>query len=140
MQRITVFEGELRIDLADGDGEVVRDPSPLMMPWTSVRGRALSQVIGPGGQTAIATPIRQDARARLVAGIANARVWLDELTRGTMSDLKALAHREGCSERHVRMTLNLAFLPPDLVKAAVEGTITAGNGVVSLSDTPIAWV
>lgn len=51
-----------------------------------------------------------------------------------------IAEREGVSERSVRMTLNLAFLAPELVKAAVDGTMPAGAGLSALSDLPPLWV
>ena len=74
-----------------------------------------------------------------MSGIAKARLWLDDLIAGCATDTNAIAAREGCSERHVRMTLNLAFLPPDLVKAAVDGTLPDGPGVVRLGSAPLHW-
>lgn len=56
-----------------------------------------------------------------------------------MPDLRAVADREGCSERHVRMVLNLAFLAPAVVKAAVGGTLPGGWGVVRRSEAPLLW-
>jgi site-specific DNA recombinase len=46
-----------------------------------------------------------------------------------------LCAREQCSVRQVNMTVSLAFLAPDLVKAAVEGRI----GVERLRDQPAEW-
>jgi site-specific DNA recombinase len=37
------------------------------------------------------------------------------------------------------MTISLAFLAPDLVKAAVEGRLPHGMGVVRLCDLPAEW-
>ena len=37
------------------------------------------------------------------------------------------------------MTISLAFLAPDLVKAAVEGRLPRGVGVERLRDTPAEW-
>jgi site-specific DNA recombinase len=37
------------------------------------------------------------------------------------------------------MTLSLAFLAPDIVKAAVEGTLPRGFGVSRLIDMPLSW-
>ena len=50
-----------------------------------------------------------------------------------------IAEREGSSERFVRQTLNLAFLSPDLVRAAVDGTLPRGCGVSKLADSPLDW-
>ena len=45
---------------------------------------------------------------------------------------KASRSESGCSVRKVNMTISLAFLAPDLVKAAIEGTTAHGMGVVRL--------
>ena len=37
------------------------------------------------------------------------------------------------------MTISLAFLAPDLVKAAIEGRLPHGMGVVRLADLPAEW-
>src|ERR1019366_7183510 len=47
-----------------------------------------------------------------------------------------LCAREKCSVRHVNMTISLAFLAPNLVKAAVEGRLPRGIGVERLRDPP----
>jgi hypothetical protein len=49
---------------------------------------------------------------------------------------KTLAKREGCSIRKVNMTISLAFLAPDLVKAAIDGRLPHGMGVARLADLP----
>jgi hypothetical protein len=37
------------------------------------------------------------------------------------------------------MTISLAFLAPDLVKAAIEGRLPSGLGVARLVDAPAEW-
>jgi hypothetical protein len=37
------------------------------------------------------------------------------------------------------MTLSLAFLAPEIVKAAVEGRLPRGFGLTRLVDLPMAW-
>ena len=37
------------------------------------------------------------------------------------------------------MTVSLAFLAPDLVKAAIEGKVPRGIGVARLRDAPVEW-
>jgi hypothetical protein len=39
----------------------------------------------------------------------------------------------------VNMTISLAFLAPDLVKAAIEGRLPHGMGVARLADLPVEW-
>ena len=37
------------------------------------------------------------------------------------------------------MTISLAFLAPDLVKAAMEGRLPRGMGIARLMDSPAEW-
>jgi hypothetical protein len=53
--------------------------------------------------------------------------------------IDGIAAREACSKRHVSMTISLAVLAPNLVKAAVDGRLPRGIGVARLFDAPIAW-
>jgi len=41
--------------------------------------------------------------------------------------------------RRVTMMISLAFLAPDLVKAAIEGRLPRGMGVARLVDMPSEW-
>jgi len=84
-------------------------------------------------------PIRAETRATLVAAIATARHWLDELVAGTMQSVEQIAEREKCSIRQVNRTITLAFLAPSLVQAAVEGRLPRGIGVARLRDLPTEW-
>jgi hypothetical protein len=43
------------------------------------------------------------------------------------------------SVRQVNMAISLAFLAPNLVKAAVEGRLPRGIGVERLRDLPTEW-
>jgi hypothetical protein len=84
-------------------------------------------------------PIRAESRARLVEGVAKARLWLDQLLSSEIEGTRQIALRERCTERSVRMTLGLAFLSPAIVKAAVDGTLPRGCGVSLCLDMPSAW-
>lgn len=83
--------------------------------------------------------IRSENRATLVASIARGRRWLDELITDTVANAEIIAKREGCTGRQVNMTISLAFLAPDLVKAAIEGRLPHGMGVRRLRDMPPEW-
>ena len=50
------------------------------------------------------------------------------------ADAGQLAKRERCTERQINLTLSLAFLSPQLVKAAVEGRLPRGINIVRLRD------
>jgi site-specific DNA recombinase len=65
--------------------------------------------------------------------------WLDEIVSGSVSDVLQIATRQKCSARQVNLTISLAFLAPDLVRAAVEGRFPRGIGVERLRDAPAEW-
>jgi site-specific DNA recombinase len=56
-----------------------------------------------------------------------------------VTDVQQIAGRQKCSVRQVNMTISLAFLAPDLVRAAVEGRLPRGIGVERLRDAPAEW-
>ena len=85
-------------------------------------------------------PMKSENRARLLQAIRNGMVWLNELVDQTVSDTEALAQREGCSERTIRMTLSLAFLAPDIITAAIDGRLPRGLGLSRLTELPAGWV
>ena len=84
-------------------------------------------------------PIRSENRALLVASIARGRRWLDELIADPTANAESIAKREDCTARKVNMTISLAFLAPDLVKAAIDGRLPHGMGVARLCDPPVEW-
>jgi site-specific DNA recombinase len=86
-----------------------------------------------------ARPIRSESRALLVASIARGRRWFDELLADANANAESIAKRERCSVRKVNMTISLAFLAPDLVKAAIAGQLPHGMGVARLADMPAEW-
>lgn len=61
------------------------------------------------------------------------------MLQGDVPGFAAIAMRENRSERSVRMILSLAFLAPDIVKAAIEGTLPRGHGLSTLTDLPMKW-
>jgi hypothetical protein len=112
----------------------------LHVPWqrTSLtRRREILLLEGMPPQ--FARPIRSETRATLVAAIARGRHWLDELTTDPSVTTENIAKRENCTIRKVNMTISLAFLAPDLVKAAIDGRLPHGMGVARLTDLPPEW-
>jgi site-specific DNA recombinase len=141
--RVDVRATELVVTLHDMD-DAPEQGSPgsnvLSIPWQKVAAKRHREIIGSDGDPATPTrPIRAEARARLVNSIAHGRRWLEEIKSGAVPSVDAIAAREGCSRRHVNMTISLAFLAPSLVKGAVEGRLPHGIGVVRLVDAPADW-
>jgi DNA invertase Pin-like site-specific DNA recombinase len=117
-----------------------RDGELLSIPWQKPPSRKSRQILIPlGVRRNEVRPIRIERRARLVNAIARGRRWLDEIVSGAATNIEQIATRQNCSVRQVNMTISLAFLAPDLVKAAVEGRLPRGIGVERLRDAPAEW-
>ena len=146
IRSITIWKDEIVIVLSDrnlADESAAGEPGvtqTIRLPWTPP-GRPRRDIILPHDPNASANgrPIRADTRNRLLKGIALGRRWLDEIVRGTCADTESLARREDKSERSVRMTLSLAFLSPEIVKAAIEGKLPRHIGLTELADAPLNW-
>ena len=112
----------------------------LRVPWHKTPLKRRRKILVPASvPTQDARPIRSENRALLIASIARGRRWLNELIADPTANTESIATRECCSVRKVNMTISLAFLAPDLVKAAIEGRLPHGMGVVRLADLPAEW-
>jgi DNA invertase Pin-like site-specific DNA recombinase len=137
IDRITLGAQSIEIRLA-GDGD--QAPERLTIPWTPTTFIRKREVITPSNDEGNgARPIRVEARTKLLAAIAKSRRWLDDIVSARAAGIEAIAAREGVSERAARMALSLAFLAPDIVQAAVDGTLPRGFGVSRLMDMPANW-
>jgi hypothetical protein len=122
------------------EGSHSRDGQLLSIPWQKPPSRKSRQILIPLGVSRNEVrPTRIERRARLVNAIARGRLWLDEIVSGSVANIEQIATRQKCSVRQVNMTISLAFLAPDLVKAAVEGRLPRGIGVERLRDAPAEW-
>jgi site-specific DNA recombinase len=141
--RVDVFEDRLAIRLKSADDEETSDSiddHQLSIPWQKPPSRRSRQILLPHGvPRSEVRPTRIERRARLVSAISRGRRWLDEMVSGSVTDFQQIATRQKCSIRQVNMTISLAFLAPDLVRAAVEGRLPRGIGVERLRDAPAEW-
>jgi site-specific DNA recombinase len=141
--RIDVHADHLAIRLNSANVEETSDSTSgqlLSIPWQKPPSRQSRQMLLPHGVPRNEVrPTRIERRARLVSAIARGRRWLDEIVSGSVTDVQQIATRQKCSVRQVNMTISLAFLAPDLVRAAVEGRLPRGIGVERLRDAPAEW-
>jgi site-specific DNA recombinase len=139
IDRVVISHATIRIHLsevADGsDGARI-----LTLPWTQPSPYRKRKIIqGSNDAKTYARPMPANARAILIEALRDAHRWLDELLSDPRLTLESIASREDKSERSIRMTLSLAFLAPDIVKAAVEGRLPRGFGLKRLVDLPMVW-
>ena len=83
--------------------------------------------------------MKVEDRSRILHAIAIARTWLNDLIAARIDSTDAIALRQGCSERSVRMTLSLASLSPEIVRAIIEGRLPRGIGIKHLAELPPSW-
>jgi len=115
------------------------DPS-LTIAWHKPPSKRSRRILLPhNASRSEIRPERFERRARLVSAIARGRQWLDDVVSGRVTTIAELCAREKCSARQVNMTISLAFLAPNLVKAAIEGRLPRGIGVERLRDPPTEW-
>jgi site-specific DNA recombinase len=141
--RIEVHRDRLVIQFNSEDpdetSETAGAPS-LSIPWQKPPSRRARLILLPhGAPKGEVRPTRIERRARLVNAIARGRRWLDEIRSGSITDVEQIARRQKCSVRQVNMTISLAFLAPDLVRAAVQGRLPRGVGVERLRDPSAEW-
>jgi site-specific DNA recombinase len=115
------------------------DPS-LTIAWHKPPSKRARRILLPhNASQGGVQPEQFERRARLVSAIVKGRRWLDDVVSGRVTSITELCTREKCSVRQVNMTMSLAFLAPNLVKAAVEGRLPRGIGVERLRDPPTEW-
>jgi site-specific DNA recombinase len=129
----------LKSDNADEATDSPGDQS-LSIPWQKPPSKKSRQILLPhNASRSDVRPEQFERRARLVSAIARGRRWLDDVVSGRVTTVAELCAREKCSVRQVNMTISLAFLAPNLVKAAVEGRLPRGIGIERLRDPPTEW-
>lgn len=140
VDRVDVHRERLNVTLrnpAESD-----EPLSLTVPWSAAPPYRRRQVIAPASDDRTLPrhkPIRAEARARLVEAIAKARSWVAEIIVDEHMTTQMIAQREGCTERSVRLNLSLAFLAPEIVQAAINGTLPHGAGLSTMAELPLSW-
>jgi site-specific DNA recombinase len=141
--RIVVHEERLIVQLkSQNPHEASESPNDqsLTIPWHKPPFKRSREILLP--HNALGSDVRPEQferRARLVSAIARGRQWLDDVVSGRVTTVAQLCTREKCSVRHVNMSISLAFLAPNLVKAAVEGRLPRGIGIERLRDPATEW-
>jgi hypothetical protein len=142
--RVEVQSDQLLIELAEAKAAASKSKrkqrTVIAVPWRKIPSTRRREVLVPEtGSRTDTRPIRSESRALLVASIARGRRWLNELTTDANANTESIAVRERCSVRKINMTISLAFLAPNLIKAAIEGRLPHGIGVARLCDLPVEW-
>jgi len=122
------------------NGEEISEDSEHLLLSLPVRARfrggrsAILQLPGPAQRA----PQPDEA---IIKAIARAHRWRQMLLDGEVTSIEALAARLKLDRGHVGLTLNLAFLSPNLTRAIVRGEQPAGLRLTHLlgADIPLSW-
>ncbi len=116
-----------------------RPPIPtITLPWTAPNFAAVKGIIhAPCTEPAM----KPESRDALLAAIAKARGWIDDIRVGAIGSFAEIAEREAQGERHIRLLAPLAFLSPRIIAAIVDGTAPADLTVTGLAKAlPYSWI
>jgi site-specific DNA recombinase len=143
VMRVEVHADRLIVELAHTKAagpQRKRGHQRIEIPWKKTASTRRREILVPATMTTeTVRPIRSESRALLIAAIARGRRWLVELTTDPTATVVSIASKAGCSPRKINMTISLAFLAPELVKAAIEGRLPRGMGLTRLCELPAEW-
>jgi DNA invertase Pin-like site-specific DNA recombinase len=110
---------------------------PLRLTWEAPNFAAVKGIIHAPRTAPAVKPTSRDA---LLAAIAKARAWIEEMKAGEIGSFAEIAQREGQVERHIRLLAPLAFVSPRIIEAIVNGTAPADLTVTGLAKSlPHSW-
>jgi site-specific DNA recombinase len=140
LDRVIVASDHLDIFLRSGfEHDTSLSGEALRIPWRAHVMKRRHEIFDCADDARPIRPISAQARARLLVSLAKARLWLDELLSGKIASIAAIAAREARSERSIRMTIDLAFLSPDIIKAAIGGALPQSCSVSALGEPQLEW-
>ena len=146
IDHIDVLADELRIALKTNPissdaqrGDDNDDPIVLSVSWSKSPMRRKKELLGNTSDNDTRRSMRTETRARLLKGIALARVWLLKLVADQTLSFDRIEKEQDLSERSVRSTLSLAFLAPDIIEAAICCNLPRGITVSQMTDLPPVW-
>ena len=141
VERVVVSSKTIELTLVTNANDGGEEPHRIVtMPWSPPSPFRKRDVIQSNHQDLMATrAMGAKARDIIIHSLSKAHRWLDELVSDPSQTIERLAAREKRTERSVRHVLSLAFVAPDIVKAAVDGRLPRGLGMKRLIDLPMAW-
>jgi hypothetical protein len=109
----------------------------VTLPWAAPSFIAVKGIVHEPTAKPAMNPETRDG---LLAAIAKARSWIEDLRLGRVATLAEIADREGLGERHVRLLAPLAFVAPRIVATIVDGTTPTDLTVTGLAQRlPYSW-
>jgi ABC-type nitrate/sulfonate/bicarbonate transport system substrate-binding protein len=122
---------------ANGPAQTEEQQRTITLPWAAPSFAAVKGIVhAPSAKPAM----KPETRAALLAAIAKARLWIDDLRPGRVASFAQIAEHESQGERHIRLLVPLAFVSPRIIAAIVDGTAPANLTVTGLANKlPCSW-
>jgi len=149
LHRVTLHTGSIRIEikragldsLVSGNGaHLAARPEGLIdltVPVALRRRGVEAKLVIRAAQGEVTAPDRN-----LIALVAQARRWFDQLAGGEVGSIQEIARRDGIDASDVGRNIQLAFLAPDIVEAILAGRqpveLTARN-LRRIGALPLEW-
>jgi site-specific DNA recombinase len=109
----------------------------ISLPWSAP---AFASVKGVLYQPEAKPPLKQETGDAILLAVAKARSWIDGIASGRVQSFAEIAEREGKVERHIRLLVPLAFIPPRTLAAIIDGTAPHDATVTALAQAvPYRW-
>ncbi len=142
LARIVIRREEIAIALrptaqnADADPEHAADGITLTIPFTPTLPSRKGVVHSP----AVERTMNDNSRTALLAAIARAKVWVDEIMQDPAIDFTAIAARNRLGAAYVRRLASLAFLSPRIMEAIADGRASGDlTATKLLGEFPMSW-
>jgi hypothetical protein len=133
IDRMVIGPDAVTIRLVDGRDEDAGQT--LTAPWRSKRGAVQCNSV----DTFNADGTQAKNLDALLIAIAEARVWVEELTKNQVT-IAQIAKREGKGERYIRLLLPLAFTAPIVVATLLQRTASTAITLTQLAAYwPPSW-
>jgi site-specific DNA recombinase len=109
----------------------------ISLPWTA---QSFPSVKGVLHQPEAEPTLKPETRDAILLAVAKARSWIDDVVSGRVQSFAEIAEREGKVERHIRLLMPLAFIPPRTLAAIIDGTGPHDATVTALAQAvPHRW-
>jgi hypothetical protein len=149
LHRVTLHPGSIHIALKrSGLGRLVFGKAPdtavhpedlidLTVPTVLKRRGVEAKLIVSAAQGEVAAPDES-----LIAPLAKAHRWLDQLAAGEFGSAREISHRDGIDASEVSRIIQLAFLAPDIVEAVLAGRQPielTPRRLMRIGELPLEW-
>jgi hypothetical protein len=148
LYRVTLHPNSMHIEikrtglggLVSGDLESNAHPEGLIdftVPAVLKRRGVEAKLVVGAAQGDVAAPDES-----LIALLAKAHCWLDQLAARKIGSAREISHRDGIAASEVSRIIQLAFLAPDIVKAILDGRQPielTPRRLMRIGELPLEW-